>query len=76
MSANPFPSIISFEKKENRFTSYSLSGILIKTIKFDSNILDPKITPLFNIYGGTFKDRIIVSYKNYCQIYSIYEYIR
>ena len=63
LSANPFPTIIAFDKKENQLTSYSLSGIKIKTIsaKGEGEKIgsDFKIKPLFNEYGGNFKDRII-----------------
>ena len=70
LSANPFPSIITYTKNEGRFDSYSLSGILIKTIKLndEKNIL---IIPLFNVYGGTFKDRIILTYDKHCQILNV-----
>ena len=59
LSSNPFPSIIAFDKKENILTSYSLSGIMIKSVKVESkNNLSYKINHVFNLLGGTFKDRI------------------
>jgi hypothetical protein len=62
LSANPFPTVIACNKKENTLTSYSLSGILIKASKLvNENNADYKIIPYFNVYGGAFKDRIIIS---------------
>ena len=61
LSANPFPSIIAYDKKENIIVSYSLSGILINSIQLDNKIIfnvELNIIPLFNMYGGTFKDKI------------------
>ena len=61
LSANPFPTVIACDKKENILTSYSLSGIIINSIKLiNENNLDYKIIPYFNVYGGAFKDRIII----------------
>ena len=57
LSSNPFPSIIAFDKKENILTSYSLSGIIIKSLKLKGN-LAYKINHKFNVFGGTFRDRI------------------
>ena len=71
LSANPFPSIISFDKNVNKLTSYSINGLFIKSIILDPNIIDYNITPLFNVYGGNFRDRIIVSSKGYCQIFNV-----
>ena len=60
LSANPFPSIIAWEHKKKFLTSYSLSGIKIKETFLD--IKDNyKIIPYFNVYGGTFKDRILIT---------------
>ena len=33
LSANPFPSIIAIDKKENKITSFSLSGIIINSLE-------------------------------------------
>ena len=67
LSANPFPTIIAFDKKEKKLISYSISGIKIKSIiitaegpKIGTNF---KIKPLFNEYGGNSQDRIIL-YSN------------
>ena len=57
LSSNPFPSTIAFDKKKNNLVSYSLSRIIIKSIIFKSDEI-VKIEPFFNIYGGTFSDRI------------------
>ena len=73
ISSNPFPSIIAFDKKKNNLISYSLSGIIIKNylLKSDEKI-DIKIEPIFNIYGGTFKDRINICYtKGKIQMLSV-----
>ena len=35
LSANPFPSIIAYEKENKTFSSYTLSGILINKIELD-----------------------------------------
>ena len=52
ISANPFPTIITFEKQNNLLSSYSLSGILIKQKKLpDNNQLN--INLFFDINGGT-----------------------
>ena len=73
ISSNPFPSIIAFDKKKNNLISYSLSGIIIKNylLKSDEKT-DIKIEPIFNIYGGTFKDRINICYtKGEIQMLSV-----
>ena len=65
LSANPFPNIIAFDKKENILNSYSLSGILINSIKIKvENDSLSKIIPLFNIYGKTFKDKLKLVSEN------------
>ena len=62
LSSNPFPSIITFEKKRNMLSSYSISGLLIKEIVVEEKI-DVKIDifPILNIYGGNIKDQVKVS---------------
>ena len=59
--SNPFPAIITFDdnNNENIFRSYSLSGLLIKEQKIGLSKI--RINPIFNTYGGTFKDRIEIS---------------
>ena len=54
-------------------TSYSISGIIINSIKLiNENHLDYKIIPYFNVYGGAFKDRIIIcSIKDKDTIYYV-----
>ena len=76
LSSNPFPSIITFEKKRNMLSSYSLSGLLIKQIiveEKDNVKID--IFPILNIYGGNIKDQVKVSIstdKNITnQVYSL-----
>ena len=65
LSSNPFPSIIAFNEKDKTLTSYSLSGIMIKTITiFYLANKKLKIEHIFNKYGGIFKDRINISYNN------------
>ena len=65
LSSNPFPSIIAFDENEKKLTSFSLSGIMINTIIIhnDGN-KELKIEPIFNKYGGIFKDRINLSYNS------------
>ena len=71
LSANPFPSIIAINKKENSLTSYSINGIMIKTLIIENNNLEMKVEPIFNIYGGTFKDRINIHSKGYFKIFNV-----
>ena len=54
--SNPFPAIITFDNNDSILRSYSLSGLLIKEQKIKLSKI--KIIPIFNIYGGTFKDRL------------------
>ena len=61
LSSNPFPTIITYEKQNNKFISYSLSGIIIKERKIKSKI--NKIDPIFNVHGGAKIDRIKI-YNN------------
>ncbi len=61
LSSNPFPTIITYEKQNNKFISYSLSGIIIKERKIKSKI--NKIEPIFNVHGGAKIDRIKI-YNN------------
>ena len=61
LSANPYPAIISYEKRNNSFSSYSLSGIFINKILLDKNKID--IILHFDIYGGCHKDRIEIYNK-------------
>ena len=67
LSANPFPTIIGYEKEENILTSFSLSGMVIKRVKIESKseekIKEIKIKPIFNIYGGAFKDKLKIIFK-------------
>ena len=63
LSSNPFPSIIAFDQNEKILFSYSLSGLLIKKIILLETFSEFSIFPLFNVYGGTFKDRIIIYSK-------------
>ena len=72
LSSNPCPSVIAFTRKEMRLSSYSLSGILIKVIKLNNlEGISFRVTPLFNVYGGTFKDRLVISYKDHCQEFNV-----
>ena len=65
LSANPFPSIITFENEKKTLSSYSLSGIFINKIELDKNKIN-KINILlhFDVCGGCYKDRIEVELKN------------
>ena len=71
LSSNPFPTIITFEKKENLLISYSLSGIIIKEKKLKtSNELN--IEPIFNTSGGRKIDKILV-YDGAFEIHKLYK---
>ena len=64
LSSNPFPTILAFEEHNNTFSSYSLSGLLIKQKVIERTIKEGMvITPLFNIFGGNIKDMIKISLK-------------
>ena len=67
LSANPFPTVIGYEKNENILTTYSLSGMLIKRVKIDNlaqyNFNEIELKPIFNIYGGAFKDKLQITIK-------------
>jgi hypothetical protein len=61
LSANPYPSIITYEIRKNTFTSYSLSGFLINRVQYDKGKIN--IILHFDIYGGTYKDRIEIELR-------------
>ena len=62
LSANPFPTIILYEKYNGYiFSSYSLSGIFINKLLLQKNKFD--IILHFDVYGGSHKDRIEICYK-------------
>ena len=67
ISANPFPTIITFEKENDLLRSYSISGLLIKEkiieIEKKNKSKDKglyNINQLFDLYGGNFEDKIII----------------
>jgi len=65
LSSNPFPTIVAYEEENESLTSYSLSGIMIKSVKIkEKDKENIEISPLFNIYGGTFKDRLKILSKS------------
>lgn len=65
LSANPFPSVIAYHEKSRTLVSYSISGILINKINLkNENNSQIGIKPIFNIYGGTYNDSLIIKYKN------------
>ena len=61
LSANPYPTIITYEIRKNTFTSYSLSGFLINRVQYDKGKIN--IILHFDIYGGTYKDRIEIELR-------------
>ena len=64
LSANPFPSIITYDSLNNTISSYSLSGILIINKILDHKKSEIEIIPIFDIYGGVFKDKIKIIIKS------------
>ena len=76
LSANPFPTIIGYEKSENILTSYSLSGMIIKRVKIEVKNEDKNrkviIEPIFNMYGGAFKDKLKIIIKSDKKIINLY----
>ena len=103
ISANPFPTIVAYEKENGVLRSYTISGLIIKEKKIifeDENQNKKKnenkknkknkknknnnneinenkdkgqynINPLFDFYGGNFKDKIVVFNKEIVIEYSI-----
>jgi hypothetical protein len=71
LSSNPFPTVITFDKKSNIISSYSLSGIIINQINLEDKDTTIKIEPMFNIYGGGNRDRIKVELNEYFEIYNL-----
>jgi len=76
ISANPFPTIILYGNKNDMLRSYSISGLLIKEKKMMINHKEGEKTsynvrPLIDLYGGNFKDRLIVYNKDIIIYYSI-----
>ena len=68
LSSNPFPTIIVFEKDNNLFTSFSLTGMIIKKVKIEIMSEDKnseiQIEPLFDVYGGTSIDKLEIIIKS------------
>lgn len=71
LSANPFPSIITYEKRNKIFRSYSLSGILIKEkkLEFLGKIF---IYYAFDIYGGSYCDGMLIYNESHNLLKSFY----
>ena len=64
LSANPFPSIITYERNnDNIIRSYSLSGLVIQE-KYLEIKQDFIISCFFDYFGGAFNDGIIIYNKN------------
>ena len=72
LSSNPFPMIIGYESNGNILTTFSLSGIVINGVKIktEKKINEIEIKPIFNMYGGAFKDRIKITIKSDKKIYN------
>ena len=69
LSSNPFPTIVAYDEENESLTSYSLSGIIIKSVKIkEKDKENIEISPFFNIYGGTFKDRLKILSKSQSKI--------
>jgi hypothetical protein len=64
LSANPFPTIITYEEENCTFRVYSLSGLLIRAVTKDiKEKIKIKVKPIFNTLGGTYKDKINITFK-------------
>ena len=69
LSANPFPSIIAFDKLNNTFYSYSINGIFIHEkdisklvdLNDDNNI---NIYPIFDDNNGIYTDFLLIQINN------------
>ena len=69
LSANPFPTIIAYEKNNKCLYSYSLNGMFINKISLED--IDKKsnekvnitVKFYFDVYGGCYKDRIEVIFE-------------
>ena len=73
LSANPYPSIITYEEEKKIFSSYTLSGILINKIELDKNkIYEIKMWLHFDVCGGCYKDRIEVELKDSKKVKKIF----
>ena len=72
LSANPFPTIIAFDKNDNTLRSYSLSGILIKEKKVAEPEIKIQIKIIFDEFGGTFKDGILIYDESNKLLQSLY----
>ena len=60
LSANPFPTIIAFDKNNNTLRSYSLSGILINEKKVAKSEINIKIKIMLDEFGDSSKDGILI----------------
>ena len=66
LGANPFPFIITYDKINQEFYSYSINGILITQKKIKELIQNPNVNevkfyPIFDTNGGTHKDLLIIN---------------
>ena len=77
LGANPFPFIVSYDKINQEFYSYSINGILITQKKIKELIQNPnanevKIYPIFDTNGGTHNDLLVINYgKNNNTVFNL-----
>ena len=69
LNANPLPSFFGYNNFKDNLCSYTINGLLIKSIYLmdknaDVNDISFKIIPCFNKHVGTSKDRIQIEYRN------------
>ena len=72
LSSNPFPSIITFDKNNYDFYSYSLNGLFITKVNISQFIgdidkskdININIYPIFDTDGGAHKDLLVIQNEN------------
>ena len=77
LGANPFPFIVSYDKINQEFYSYSINGIFITKKKIkeliqNQNVNEVIIYPIFDTNGGTHNDLLVINYgKNNNTVFNL-----